>query len=284
MSTATDVLRAKTDAELQFFVENPSYYHPDLVAAAWQELRHRGLGPAPQPAAPAATSQTADSEPAADYNVAPTGSKRPALITAFLLGLAGVSAIFFWARQPAASTASPAPKPAAAVPKLETVESYAIPNFDIDKLVADQLARVPAAEKQTPQTLRQFRELTRRFWAAETQTEHLTAQAYAGKANPSFTEQTTFVRETWRGWNKAVVYRYHLGPVMQAQFERMGKVASSQQHVLAKLPGLLENKAFLKDKEMQARDNEVQDWLAGLRPASPVTGKAYRVTVLNFKP
>jgi hypothetical protein len=285
MPIATDVLLTKTDAELQFFVENPSYYHPGLVAAARQELRHRGLGPPPQASEASLSSQPAGYETSGEHEEAPPGTRRPVLITAFLLGLAGVSGVFFWVRQPAAApAASLAAKPKATTLKLETVESYAIPHFDIDQLVADQLARVPAAEKQTPQTLRQFKGLTRRFWAAETQTEHLTAQAYAGKANPSFTEQTEFVRETWRDWNKAVVYSYHLGPVMQAQCERMGKVASSQQHVLAKLPGLLEDKAFLKDKEMQARDNEVQDWMAGLRPVSPVTGKAYRTTVLDFTP
>lgn len=277
MSTTTDVLRAKTDAELQFFVENPGYYHPDLVAAARQELRHRGLGPAPPTPTPAVV-------------VAPThdkerpGNHRPVLITAFVLGLAAVSAVFFWVGWPATQPAPrPIAKPAAATPKLETVESYAIPTFDIDKIVAAQLARVPAAEKQPPQTLRQFRELTRRFWAAETQTEHLTAQAYAGKANPSFTEQAEFVRQTWRDWNKAAVYGYRLGPVMQAQYELMGQVASSQQHILEKLPRLLTGKAFLTDKEMQARDADVQDWLAGLRPTSPVTGKAYRATVVEIK-
>lgn len=91
-------------------------------------------------------------------------------------------------------------------------------------------------------------------------------------------------RETWRDWNKAAVYSYRLGPTMQAQYERMGQIASSQQHILSKLPGMLADKSFLTDKEMVARDTEVQDWLAGLRPTSPVTGKRYRVTVLKFKP
>lgn len=279
MSTTTDVLRAKTDAELQFFVENPGYYHPGLVAAARQELRHRGLGAAPQDTAPAISRAVA---PAPDEET--SSNHRPALITAFVLGLAAVGAVFFWVGWPATQPAPrPTAKPAAAAPKLETVESYAIPVFDIDKIVAAQLARVPTAEKQPPQTLRQFRELTRRFWAAETQTEHLTAQAYAGKANPSFAEQAEFVRQTWRDWNKAAVYGYHLGPVMQAQYELMGQVASSQQHILEKLPRLLTNKAFLTDKEMQARDADVQDWLAGLRPVSPVTGKPYRATVMEIK-
>jgi hypothetical protein len=273
MSTATDVLRAKTAAELQFFVDNPSYYHADLVAAARQELHHRGFGPAPQPAAPdyPATSSYYADEPAA--------ARQPGRLVALALGLAGVGGAIFWASRPAAPVAAQVRRPA---PQLETVASYAMPSFDVDKLVETQLARVPAAEKQTPQTLRQFKGLTRRFWAAETQTEYLTAQAYAGKPNPSFAEQALMARETWRDWNKAVVYGYKLGPTMQAQYERMGKVASSQQHVLAKLPGMLDDKEFLTDKEMVARDNEVQDWLAGLRPASPVTGKPYRVTVLKF--
>jgi hypothetical protein len=274
MSTATDVLRAKTAAELQFFVDNPSYYHADLVAAARQELRNRGVDPAPQPAAPHYSAT------GSDYGGEPPATPRPVLVAALVLGLASVGGVIFWASRPAAPIAAQVRRPA---PKLETVASYAIPTFDIDKIVETQLARVPAAEKQTPQTLRQFKGLTRRFWAAETQTEYLTAQAYAGKANPSFAEQALMARETWRGWNKAVVYSYHLGPVMQAQFERMGQVASSQQHVLAKLPDMLDDKEFLTDKEMVACDNEVQDWLAGLRPASPVTGKAYRVTVLDFK-
>jgi hypothetical protein len=268
MSTATDVLRAKTAAELQFFVDNPSYYHADLVAAARQELRNRGLGPAPKPAAPDYPNE------AGDYAEEPPATRRPVLAAALVLGLASVGGAIFWASRPAVPAATQVHRPA---PKLETVASYAMPTFDIDKIVATQLARVPAAEKQTPQTLRQFKGLTRRFWTAETQTEYLTAQAYAGKPNPSFTEQALMARETWRGWNKAVVYSYQLGPTMQAQFERMGKVASSQQHVLAKLPGMLDDREFLTD-------NEVQDWLAGLRPASPVTGKAYRVTVMKFKP
>jgi len=275
MSTATDVLRAKTAAELQFFVDNPSYYHADLVAAARQELRHRGFGPAPQPAAPDYP------DTGSDYADEPAATRGPMLVAALALGLVSLGGVMYWASRPAAPVAAPVRRPA---PNLETVASYAMPSFDLDQLVETQLARVPPAEKQTPQTLRQFKDLTRRFWAAETQTEYLTAQAYAGKANPSFAEQAVMARETWRGWNKAVVYSYKLGPTMQAQYERMGKVASSQQHVLAKLPGMLDDKEFLTDKEMVARNDEVQDWLAGLRPASPVTGKAYRATVLQFQP
>lgn len=270
MPTATDVLHAKTNAELQFFVENPSYYHADLVAAARQELRRRGIGPVPQAAAP-------DYADAYD-DEAPT-PRRPLALAGGVLALAAIAGGLYWSTRPV-PVAAPAPRPA---PTLETVASHAIPSFDIDKIVEAQLARVPAAEKQTPQTLRQFKGLTRRFWTAETQTEFLTAQAYAGQASPAFAEQATLARETWRDWNKAAVYSYRLGPTMQAQYERMGDVASSQQHILKKLPSMLADKSFLTDKEMQARAADVQDWLAGLRPTSPVTGKPYHATVLEVK-
>ncbi|MEJ7660425.1 MAG: hypothetical protein WKG07_12840 [Hymenobacter sp.] len=148
--------------------------------------------------------------------------------------------------------------------------------------MAAQLARIPASEKKEAQALRQFKELGRRFWTAETQTEFLTTQAHAGKANPMFAEQALLVRENWRAWNKAVVYSYRFGPTMQGQFERMAQAASSQQHILEKMPSLLPGRKFLTDKELVARDNEVQDWLAGLRKSSPVTGRPYRVTVLQF--
>jgi hypothetical protein len=270
MPTATDVLHAKTNGELQFFVENPGYYHADLVATARQELRRRGIGPAPQPAAP---------DYAHAYEEEAPTTRRPLALAAGLLGLATIAGGLYWSSRPA-PVATPAPRPA---PTLETVASHALPTFDIDKIVDAQLARVPAAEKQTPQTLRQFKGLARRFWTAETQTEYLTAQAYAGQASPAFAEQAALARETWRDWNKAAVYSYRLGPAMQAQYERMGEVAGSQQHILNTLPNMLADKSFLTDKEMQARDVEVQDWLAGLRPTSPVTGKRYRVTVLQFK-
>ena len=273
MSTTTDVLHAKTDAELQFFVENPSYYHADLVAAAQQELRRRGLAPAP------AASSDHD-----DYAEETTPSRR-GLLVAGLLGLAGVGGAFWWASQPAAQPLA-ASRPGRLSPdslKLESVVARPIPNFDVDKLVAEQVASIPASEKQKPQELRQFKALSRRFWTAETQTEFLTSQAHAGQAGPMFAEQTIVARETWRNWNKAVVYSYRFGPKMKDQLQRMASTASSQQHILTNFPGLLEERKFLSDREMLAREAETQDWLAGLRRVSPVTGKPYKATVLEIK-
>jgi len=271
MPTATDVLRAKTDAELQFFVDNPGYYQPDLVAAARQELRRRGVAPAPDLRTPPAPTAYDGDEAA--------GRRRPLLLAAAAAGLLGLGGTLYWAARPTA----PAPQPAPAALTLETAESHVLPNFDIDKITAEQLARVPAAEQREPQAKRQFQALCRRFWAAETQSEFLTAQAHAGKASPVFADQALVARETWRGWNKAVVYGYRFGPAMQKQFERMGQVASSQQHILSRLPGQLAGRKFLTDKELQARDADVQAWLADLRPVSPVTGQRYHTTVMAIK-
>jgi hypothetical protein len=274
MTSAPDVLRAKTDAELQFFVENPGLYQADLVATARQELRRRGVGPAPGtvPPVPYLT----------EFDTVSAPSRRPLVLLAVVLGLGAAGAGYLWATRP--GTAAPlANNLSAESLKLTSVETQQLPTFDTDAIVAAQLARVPAAEKQEAQALRQFRELSRRFWAAETQTEYLTNQADVGKTGPLFADQTLLVRENWRAWNKAAVYGYRFGPKMQGQFDLMSQAASSQQHILAALPALLPNRAFATDKELVARGADVQDWLAGIRPVSPVTGKAYKATVLEIK-
>ncbi len=273
MTSPTDALRAKTTAELQFFVDNPGLYHPDLVTAARRELSSRGAGPpSPTPYSPA----QAEAEAAA-----PAARRWPVLAGVLLLGAAGTG----WLWHTRTPVTVPASRPGQLSPdslRLESVVTRALPSFDTEAIVAAQLARVPTAEKKDPQALRQFKELGRRFWTAETQTEFLTTQAHAGQANPMFAEQALLVRENWRAWNKAVVYGYRFGPAMRGQFERMAQAASSQQHILERMPGLLPGRKFLIDKELVARENDVQDWLAGLRKTSPVTGRPYRVTVLQF--
>ncbi|WP_223651014.1 hypothetical protein [Hymenobacter psoromatis] len=277
MASPTDTLRAKTNTELQFFVDNPGFYHADLVEAAQRELRRRDVAPAAALPPPAPYSP-AEAEPA------PTPATRrwPLLAGLLVLGAAGTG----WLWHTRTPVTTPANRPGQLSPdslRLESVRAHPLPSFDTDAIVAAQLVRVPTSEKQEAQALRQFRELGRRFWSAETQTEFLTNQAHAGQVSPMFAEQALLVRENWRAWNKAVVYSYRFGPTMQGQFERMAQAASSQQHILANMPGLLPGRKFLTDKEMLARDAEVQDWLAGLRKTSPVTGRPYRVTVLHFQ-
>ena len=281
-----DFYHQKTDAELQFFADHPDLYQPSLVDAARRELRRRGVGPAPL--APAARLETAS----LDYAPAPTGLRTGpltlGLAAVLLVGLGGFYVIK-QKNQPPPPPAAPAiPK---APPQLEEVETSAIPTYDgvVAQAVAQQVRRLPAAERAAAKAtadgmaLRQYRELVKRFWVAECQTEYLTNQARAGKASAVFADQALLVRTTWSNWNKAAVYSFTFGPTMQEDFQRMQEVAGSQQHVLEKLPDLLLQRQFLHDKELMARDAEVQDWLRVLRPASPVTGKAYKATVLKMK-
>lgn len=257
-------------------MDNPGLYHADLVAAAQHELRRRGAGLPPVAPPPDAAYPPAEAESAP--------APRQWSVLAGLLVLAAVGTGWLWhSRSPGPTPASRPDRLSPDSLRLESVSTRPLPTFDTEAIVAAQVARIPAAEKKEPQALRQFRELGCRFWTAETQTEFLTNQAHAGQASPMFAEQAQLVRENWRAWNQAVVYGYRFGPTMQGQFERMAKTASSQQHILAKMPDLLPGRKFLTNKELQAREAEVQDWLAGLRKTSPVTGRPYRVTVLQFQ-
>ncbi|WP_201983172.1 hypothetical protein [Hymenobacter rubidus] len=279
---ATDFYHHKTDAELLFFVEHPDHYQPVLVAEARRELRRRGVA-LPVPVAP-----EAPAAPLIATGPAQTGLRTGPIALATVAVLAVSLGVLYFIKQkerPAAAEVVAAPVKKAP-PKLTEVATSAIPSYDgaVAGAVVRQLQQVPAKEKADAQHLRQFRELAKRFWTAETQTEYLVNQVYAGKNGPMFVDQTVTVRETWRDWNHAAVYSFKFGPVMQAQFERMAEAASNQQHILDNLPDLLAGREFLKDEEMQNRTTDVEDLVGGLLPVSPVSGRAYKRVVLKAKP
>ena len=279
-----DFYHQKTDAELQFFVDHPELYQPSLIDTARRELRRRGVAPAMAAPAELPPLTYVSPEPAVPTGLR-TGPLTLGLAAVLLVGLGS----FYVVKQKSTPPVAPArPK---APPRLFAVETSAIPTYDgvVAQAVTQQVQRLPASElaaaknKADGMALRQYRELAKRFWAAECQTEYLTNQAREGKASPMFADQALVARSSWSAWNKAAVYSFKFGPTMQEDFQRMQEVASSQQHVLERLPDLLPQRKFLKDKELKARDTEVQDWLRALRPASPVTGKAYKATVLKMR-
>ena len=286
-----NALAQKTPAELRYFVENPGLYEPALVAQARQELRRRGLAPdATETGTPAQTAAYV----APAYPSASAPASRRNLWLGLLLAAVLLGGGWLWQRQAAAEAARAAAVAAEAAararkgpPKLETVATTALPDFAAraSAAVEAQLARVPAAERAAlaTQPLRQYRELSRRFWTAETMSEHLTEQARAGQPNPLLTEQALLAREAWSRWNKAAVYSYKFGLVMTDHLDRMGRAASHQQHILAEMPGLVAQKTFLTTPEITERGDEVQDLLSGLLSASPVSGQAYRKLTLQVK-
>ena len=295
VSTSTaDFYHQKTDAELQFFVAHPELYQADLIDMAWRELKRRQVSaapveaapdafaaaPAPIPFAPAEPYQPPVYEPAPDR----TMLKRVALG----IGLLALGGGFYYLKQGNDDALAEVRARAEEVrrrPPAQLVEekTSAIPSYDVAGIVARQLARIPASERADAKALRQFRELAKRFWDAETQTEYLTNQAHAGEAGPMFADQALVARQTWSNWNKAAVYSYKFGPVMTRQLSAMSEAASSQQHILDQLPGLLPKRRFLNDKEIVSREADVQDWLKDILPTSPVTGKPYKATVLTIK-
>ena len=266
-------------------VDHPDYYQPELVEAARRELRQRGVAASVSPVSTGPVS-------AATLTAEPVRSGLSVvLIVMVTAAVFAVSlGVFYFVKQknsPATETTA-APKPVRkAPPQLTEVTTSVIPSYDVEALVSQQLKRVPAAERESAasagQPLRQYRELVKRFWTAETQTEYLTSQAHAGLAGPVFAEQTLLVRQTWSDWNKAAVYSYRFGPAMQAHFKDMQSIANGQQHILEMMPDLLTNNKLQTNKELTDRETDVESGLSGLLPKSPVTGRVYKVPVLTIR-
>ena len=253
MASPPNVLQLKTNAELQFFIDNPAYYQPELVAAARRELRRRL--PAQAPAAQVAPSARSVAEPVAGsaemltaYHEAPR-QRRWLLPGAATLVLA-VAVLGFWRKQPLAVAKSPTPSASTKAPatamasktlpladplKLETAVSSPIPYYDTEGYVDKALALVPAAEKKNDQLVSQYRAISRRFWAAQNPTAHLIRQAQQGKANPVFGAQVSVVLGQWHDLSRVLVYSYRFDPVMADHLDRMKIISQYQRSALLDL-------------------------------------------------
>jgi hypothetical protein len=237
MLYSNDVLLLKTDTELQFFINNPSFYQPELVAAAQRELRRR------QPhATPTLASSAELPEPAlmpVDFDEAPR--RQSWALPSSIAVLAAIAGLGFWARQPAAAehptppttTTTPAAKPQSL--KLETAVSSPIPFYDTEGYVDKALALVPAAEKTNDQRVSQYRAISRRFWAAQNPSAHLISQAQQGQPNPVFGAQVDVVLEQWHDLSRVLAYSYDFDPVMADHLDRMKIISQYQRNALIEL-------------------------------------------------
>lgn len=269
MATPSDVLLLKTDAELRFFVENPSYYQAELVAAARRELRRRYptaplAAAVPPPAEAVQTVVTEYDEPA---------RQRPAWLLpgvgAAVLLIAGLS---FWGKgdKPHAAAAV-AKAPAAAArraspPTLETaITAPPLPTFDTERCVKQALARVPATEKTNDQHLDQYQIISRLFWAAHKPTAYLLRQVQQGKPNPVFKAQANMALALWTEFDRTLAYSYTFGPVMADHFERMKTVAGQQRQALAELLSDTDaNRPLRLETEQQAEQQAIPPLLSPL--------------------
>ncbi len=301
--SSADFPLQKNDDELRFFVAHPALYHPSLVALARQELQRRGApleAPAPptEASAPLASAPAPAAEtPAPAYSYTPVQAKPASklglilgVLAVVLLGLAGYYLNNQQSEQAAARDAAlAAAKARRGPPVLTEVATSALPTYDglVAQCVAEQLLRVPAAERTAAAAaghpLRQYRELTKRFWAAQTQTEYLTDQARRGLHLDLLPQQGDVVLTTWQQWDKAMAYHYKLGPVMSSHVDVMARVAREQQDALSDLQAAAAVHDSVQTAKTARSDADLSDLLASLRATSPVTGRPYQAQVRHVR-
>jgi hypothetical protein len=281
----TDFYHQKTDAELQFFVDNPAHYQPDIVAEARRELSRRGVAlPQPAPVAPVAVAAPA----AHGFQTGPL-----VLAVAVVLALSlGVLYFINHKNSPAGYDPAPAaavPAKPKAPPRLTEVATSTIPDFGpaVVASVQRQVQRIPAAERaaaaQEAMPLRQYRELAKRFWTAEAQTEYVMNQAKKGQLDAALPGHIQAVGATWEQWNKALRYSYKFGPAMSTHLDIMTRVAQQQQEGLSDLLIVANNPQSYENDQTRKRDADVSDLLSGLLPKSPVTGQPYNTIVRRVR-
>lgn len=296
MAATHDILQLKTEAELRFFIDNPSYYQPELVAAAQRELRRRGPSAASQ-ATPAtqATEPTASAEAAPrhlgaataaasaygptteqahvdDYSYAePRPAQRKWLLLASVAAVFFLAGLGFWFKSAGPSTA-PAPAATAQAPTakapapLETAVSAPLPYFDTDSYVDKALAQVPSTEKRNEQLLNQYRAVSTRFWAAQNPSAHLIQQVQTSKPNPVLAAQAQLVLGLWHDFDRTQVYSYSFGPVMADHLSRMKVIAQYQREALKELANDVEaqRSPYLDDDQTLAHQQALPHLLAAL--------------------
>ncbi|MBH8560575.1 hypothetical protein [Hymenobacter negativus] len=278
----TDFYHQKTDAELQFLVENPDYYQPDIVAEARRELRRRGVAPSQ----PALAEPVAMAAPPA--RGLPTGPLVLAVAVVLALSL-GVLYFINHKNSPPAAAVAVAPTKPKAPPRLTEVATSTIPDFGpaVVASVQRQVQRIPARERaaaaQEAMPLRQYRELAKRFWTAETQTEYVMNQARRGQLDAALPGHIQAVESTWEQWNKAMNYSYKFGPAMSDHLDIMTRVARQQQEGLNDLLIVANNPQSYENDQTRKRAADVSDLLSGLLPKSPVTGQPYNTIVRRVR-
>ena len=281
--TPTDFYHQKTNDELLFFVEHPDYYQPDLVAAARAELRRRGAAPVAPVAHPDPLLLTSSMEaPSFGFRTGPL-----TLVLAVVL-VACVGAYYLTKKknQPLREQAATVRK---APPRLTEVEISVIPDYGlaVKASVQRQVQRVPAAERAVAakgtMPMHQYRELAKRFWTAEFQTEYVLERARRGRLNAALPGHVEATLATWQQWNKATVYSYKFGPRMTQHFDAMSRVARQQQEGLADLLLVARNPQPYETAKTRQRDTDVNDLLSSLLATSPVTGRPYAAVVRRVR-
>ncbi|MCB2378316.1 hypothetical protein LGH70_12020 [Hymenobacter sp. BT635] len=222
---SSDFLLSKTDAELLFLTQNPTFYQPGLVLAARQELLRRGvtLPTADVPPLPAGPTEVDE------FDEAPS---RRWLMPGLLLALLGLAAVLYWwptGNKNWKNKRGPVPRRA-----LVAVQTHVLPSFD--SLTTAQLgqmpARLPATERLDTTAQRKFLLLARRFWDAENQSAYLYQEAQAARIDSTFPGQVDLTLDKWKRLTSALVYNHKLQPTMSEQVALMHSAALVRRQAL----------------------------------------------------
>ncbi|SHK97052.1 hypothetical protein [Hymenobacter psychrotolerans] len=228
-SSDSEFLSQKTDAELQFLVQHPDLYHPDLVYTARLELRRRGIRPdllheahtesAPLPQAPDEVSYEE-----------PSWWQRPGAVWVVVLAILLLGGVFYLQSRSASGQQDAAVTDTAddAPLVLQSVETHVIPSFDslTRAQIAQEMRQLPAAERtRDTAATRRYRLLAERYWKAENQTLYVLERVNKAAADSTLPGQATTVLEEWRRLTKALVYDFSLTPVLAERMNVMRRGA-----------------------------------------------------------
>lgn len=218
MSTlsSSDSFLLKTTEELQYLVQHPELYQPELVAEAGRELRRRGV----VVARPAVAEAPPEPSP---YETEPTTSGRRGWWPAAAIGAAVLGLGWWGLRDSSSSDAAPV-KPADSKPiVLEAVKARQLPTFEAEaaRQVAATRQQLPAADRADTTATGRFARTARRYWLAENAAAYLTAQAQGDSASSVFTGQIDLTLERINWFMKARAYNQNLHPIMETRLGEM---------------------------------------------------------------
>ncbi|UOR05973.1 hypothetical protein MUN82_02450 [Hymenobacter aerilatus] len=256
MSTGSDSFTEKTDDALRFLASHPSFYHSDIVRAAQQELRRRGLR-LPEIA------EGATSAPLLEYAPEPERSTLSrglllggGLVAALLLGVWALQSTGADAEDVSVSTQRPTSLPASVVEQPATNDDM-MPSFEAlaQERVREASATVPATEWRDSIARNNYQQMVARYWTAEYQTAWLLTRT-SQRPTPDLTllGKINLVQDQWRRLTHAAAYDLKLKPVMQQRLEAMLLGHKRRNAVLGLLTYSFHGRDSLITREIQQGD------------------------------
>lgn len=183
-ANSNDLFTQKTDTELLYFLQHPDLHHPDVVAAARQELHRRGV---------VIQTQHSDNKTLAANDYVDEPVERRWLAPSIGGALLVVGLLLYTQLHKPSPAITVAPKMSVALKSVElkSVELNVLPTFEVE--TAEQLKQepilLPADERTDKKPLGKYLILAGLFWKAENQADFLANQVAIAKIDSTFPEK-----------------------------------------------------------------------------------------------